>query len=148
MLRLLSLSLVSVLMLAGCASTGMYDAPTGEQAATLSVDNQLSAPTAQGEDAGWQMPTSSEAKASLFKVDGERIAEQAGAQSVQIEAGKHSVEVFADQAGILRFGKFRHNFVQGGIYQVRISAAEGKKDYTLELVKASAPDDVLVTKDF
>ena len=143
MLRLLSLSLVSVLMLSGCASTGMYDAPTGEQAATLSVDNQLSAPTAQGEDAGWQMPTSSEAKASLFKVDGERITE-----SVQIEAGKHSVEVFADQAGILRFGKFRHNFAQGGIYQVRISAAEGKKDYTLELVKASAPDDVLVTKDF
>ena len=44
-----------------------------------------------------------------------------GAQSVQIEAGKHSVEVFADQAGILRFGKFRHNFAQGGIYQVRIS---------------------------
>ena len=118
MLRLLSLSLVSVLMLSGCASTGMYDAPTGEQAATLSVDNQLSAPTAQGEDAGWQMPTSSEAKASLFKVDGERITEQAGAQSVQIEAGKHSVEVFADQAGILRFGKFRHNFAQGGIYQI------------------------------
>ena len=41
MLRLLSLSLVSVLMLSGCASTGMYDAPTGEQAATLSVDLSL-----------------------------------------------------------------------------------------------------------
>ena len=37
MLRLLSLSLMSVLMLAGCASTGMYHAPTGEQAATLTA---------------------------------------------------------------------------------------------------------------
>jgi hypothetical protein len=143
MLRLLSLSLMSVLMLAGCASTGMYHAPTGEQAATLTVDNQLESPVQQDQGAGWKMPTSSEAKASLFKVDGDRITEQAGSQSVQLEAGKH-----ADQGGILRFGKFRYTFLEGGIYQVRIRAAEGSKEYSLELVKASAPDDVLVAKNF
>ncbi|MEQ3637617.1 hypothetical protein [Alcanivorax sp.] len=148
MLRLLFLSMVSALLLAGCASTGMYSAPSGAQAATLSVDNQLSAPTDQGGHAGWQMPTSSDAKASLFKVDGDRITEQGGTPSVQLEAGKHSVEVFADQGGILRFGKFRHTFLKGGIYQVRILAAEGNKDYALELVKASDPDDVLVSKEF
>ena len=148
MLRLLSLSLMSVLMLAGCASTGMYHAPTGEQAATLTVDNQLESPVQQDQGACLKMPTSSEAKASLFKVDGDRITEQAGSQSVQLEAGKHSVEVFADQGGILRFGKFRYTFLEGGIYQVRIRAAEGSKEYSLELVKASAPDDVLVAKNF
>lgn len=146
MLRVLSLC--SVLVLAGCASTGMYDAPGGDQVATLRVDNQLSVPDDDGADAGWQMPTSSEAKASLFKVDGERISEQAGAESVQLDAGKHSIEVFADQGGILRFGKFRYNFVENGAYQLRIKAADGKEDYTLELIESSDPDVVLKTKNF
>ena len=146
MLRILSLC--SVLALAGCASTGMYHAPGGDGLATLSIDNQLSAPADDATDSGWQMPTSSDAKASLFKVDGERISEQAGAESVQLEPGKHSIEVFADQGGILRFGKFRYSFVENGTYQVRITAAGGKDDYTLELIEVGAPDTVLKTKNF
>lgn len=143
-----TLSLCSVLVLAGCASTGMYDAPGGDEAATLSIDNQLSVPADDAASGGWQMPTSSEAKASLFKVDGERISEQAGADSVQLEAGKHSIEVFADQGGILRFGKFRYNFAESTSYQLRIKAAGGAEDYTLELIESDAPDAVLKTKNF
>ena len=95
------------------------------------------------------MPTSSAAKAEIFKVDGDRISEQGGVESVFIDAGERSVEVFADQGGILRFGKFRHTFEEKGIYQVRIKPSSGTKgDYTLELVKASAPNDVLVSKNF
>ncbi|MCK0152305.1 hypothetical protein MWU49_01190 [Alcanivorax sp. S6407] len=146
MLRVLSLC--SVLVLTGCASTGMYDAPSGDGLAALSIDNQLSVPADDAADSGWQMPTSSEAKASLFKVDGERISEQAGAESVELEAGKHSIEVFADQGGILRFGKFRYNFVENGTYELRIKAADGAEDYTLELIETSAPDAVLKTKNF
>ncbi|MED5432147.1 MAG: hypothetical protein VX920_07405 [Pseudomonadota bacterium] len=144
MLRVLSL--LSVLMLAGCA-TGMYNEPDAEDAAKLTVDNQLSS-TAQGDTGGWQMPVSTSAKAEIFKVDGERISEQGGVESVFIDEGERSVEVFADQGGILRFGKFRHTFEEKGIYQVRIKASSGKGDYTLELVKASAPNDVLVSKNF
>lgn len=146
MLRILSLC--SVLVLAGCASTGIYDAPSGDGLATLAIDNQLSAPADDSANGGWQMPLSSEAKASLFKVDGERISEQAGADSVQLEAGKHAIEVFADQGGILRFGKFRYDFEASGTYQLRIKAADGKEDYTLELIEAGAPDAVLKTKNF
>ncbi len=146
MLRILSLC--SVLVLAGCATTGMYDAPSGDDLATLTVENQLSAPADDNSGGGWQMPTSSEAKASLFKVDGERITEQAGSESVSLEAGKHAIEVFADQGGILRFGKFRHTFKASGVYQVRIMASDGKGDYTLELIETSAPDTVLKTKNF
>ena len=146
MLRILSLC--SVLVLAGCASTGMYDAPGGEGLAVLTVDNQLIVPAEDAADSGWQMPTSSEAKASLFKVDGERISEQAGAESVQLEPGKHSIEVFADQAGVLRFGKFRYTFEENGSYQLRIKAAGGNDDYTLELIESAAPDAILKTKNF
>lgn len=146
MLRILSLC--SVLALAGCASSGMYDAPGGDGLAVLSIDNQLSVPADDAADSGWQMPTSSEAKASLFKVDGERISEQAGAESVQLEPGKHSIEVFADQGGVLRFGKFRHTFEESGSYQLRIKAADGKEDYTLELIESAAPDAILKTKNF
>ena len=146
MLRILSI--VSVLVLAGCASTGMYDAPQGENLARLAVDHQLSAPASDDDAGGWQMPTSSTAKASIFKVDGERVSEQAGADTVNLEAGKHTIEVFADQGGILRFGKFRHTFDEGGTYQVRIKPAAGKGDYTLELINAAAPDTVLKTKNF
>ncbi|MBL4569617.1 MAG: hypothetical protein JKY21_00450 [Alcanivorax sp.] len=146
MLRILSL--LSVLTLAGCA-TGMYNEPDAGDAAKLSVDNQLSV-AAQGDGGGgWQMPTSSAAKAEIFKVDGDRISEQGGVESVFIDAGERSVEVFADQGGILRFGKFRHTFEAKGIYQVRVKPSSGSKgDYTLELVKASSPDDVLVSKNF
>ena len=146
MLRILSLC--SVLVLAGCASTGMYDAPSGDGLATLSIDNQLAAPAEESADSGWQMPTSSEAKASLFKVDGERISEQAGVDSVQLEPGKHAIEVFADQAGILRFGKFRYTFIENGTYQLRIKAANGNEDYALELIEVSAPETVLKSKNF
>ena len=67
---------------------------------------------------------------------------------MNLEAGKHTIEVFADQGGILRFGKFRHTFDEGGTYQVRIKPAAGKGDYTLELINAAAPDTVLKTKNF
>ena len=146
MLRILTI--VSVLVLAGCASTGMYDAPHGENLATLTVDNQLSAPASDDDTGGWQMPTSATAKASIFKIDGERVSQLAGADTVNLEAGKHTIEVFADQGGILRFGKFRHTFDEGGTYQVRIKPAAGKGDYTLELINAAAPDTVLKTKNF
>ncbi|MCG8393762.1 MAG: hypothetical protein MI745_11830 [Pseudomonadales bacterium] len=145
MLRILSL--LSVLVLAGCA-TGMYNAPSGDEAVTLKVDNQLASPAGDSGDGAWQMPMSTSAKASIFKVNGERISEQGGAESVLLEPGKQSVEVYADQGGILRFGKFRYTFDEGGVYQVRIKPSGGSKDYTLELVKASAPQDVLVSKDF
>ena len=146
MLRILSL--LSVLTLAGCA-TGMYNEPDAGDAAKLSVDNQLSVASQDENAGGWQMPTSSAAKAEIFKVDGDRISEQGGVESVFIDAGERSVEVFADQGGILRFGKFRHTFEEKGIYQVRVKPSSGNKgDYTLELVKASAPDDVLVSKNF
>lgn len=146
MLRILSLCLV--LVLAGCATTGMYDAPSGDDVVKLSIDNQLAAPADDEAAGGWQMPVSNEAKASLFKVDGERISEQAGADSVDLEAGKHTIEVFADQGGILRFGKFRYTFEESGAYRLRIKAANGKGDYTLELIEAGAPDTVLKTKNF
>lgn len=146
MLRILSL--LSVLTLAGCA-TGMYNEPDAGDAAKLSVDNQLSAAAKGDAGGGWQMPTSSAAKAEIFKIDGDRVSEQGGVESVFIDAGERSVEVFADQGGILRFGKFRHTFEEKGIYQVRVKPSSGNKgDYTLELVKASAPDDVLVSKNF
>ncbi len=146
MLRILSL--LSVLTLAGCA-TGMYNEPDADDAAKLSVDNQLSVAEKGDGGGGWQMPTSSSAKAEIFKVDGDRISEQGGVESVFIDAGERFVEVFADQGGILRFGKFRHTFEEKGIYQVRVKPSSGNKgDYTLELVKASAPDDVLVSKNF
>jgi hypothetical protein len=146
MLRILSL--LSVLTLAGCA-TGMYNEPDAGDAAKLSVDNQLSVAAKGDGGGGWQMPTSSSAKAEIFKVDGDRISEQGGVESVFIDAGERSVEVFADQGGILRFGKFRHTFEEKGIYHVRVKPSPGNKgDYTLELVKASAPDDVLVSKNF
>ena len=146
MLRILSLC--SVLLLTACASTGMYDAPSGGDVARLSVDNQLASRANDAAAGGWQMPVSTEAKASLFKVDGERISEQAGVDSVELEAGKHSIEVFADQGGILRFAKFRYTFEENGTYQVRIKAADGKEDYTLELIDTAAPDMVLKTKNF
>lgn len=143
-----ALSLLSVLTLAGCA-TGMYNEPDADHAAKLSVDNQLSAAAEGDGGGGWQMPTSTSAKAEIFKVDGDRISEQGGVDSVFIDAGERSVEVFADQGGILRFGKFNHTFEEKGIYQVRVKPSSGNKgDYILELVKASAPNNVLVSKNF
>ena len=77
MLRILSL--LSVLTLAGCA-TGMYNEPDAGDAAKLSVDNQLSVASQDENAGGWQMPTSSAAKAEIFKVDGDRISEQGGVE--------------------------------------------------------------------
>lgn len=146
MLRLLSLMLA--LVLAGCATTGMYSTPKGEGLVTLTAENQLSS-NSQEDTGGWQMPgQSTPARAAIFKVDGDRLAEQAGEAQATLTPGLHKIEVFADQGGILRFGQFHYEFEEEADYQVRIKAADGGGDYQVELIKAASPSVPLLIKVF
>ncbi|EKF74855.1 hypothetical protein A11A3_06470 [Alcanivorax hongdengensis A-11-3] len=147
MLRVLTIFLA--MALSACATTGMYDAPKGEQTVKLTVDNQLSAASDSADQGGWQMPgQSSPVRAAIFTVDEDRVAEQAGLQSITLEPGKHKIQVFADRSGILRFGTFRYKFKEAGDYTVSIGAGDGTDKYELKLINQAAPDKVLVKKDF
>ncbi|MDX1803285.1 MAG: hypothetical protein R3292_04335 [Alcanivorax sp.] len=148
MLRVLTLSLA--MALSACATTGMYDAPSGQQTVKLTVDNKLSGGNdSASQGGGWQMPgQSAPVRAAIFTVDEDRVAEQAGLPSVKLEPGKHKIQVFADRSGILRFGTFRYKFKEAGNYTVSIGAGDGADKYELKLIDQAVPDKVLVKKDF
>ena len=80
------------------------------------------------------MPGAGESTVAIFKVDGERLAEKGGEQRVFVEPGEHSVEIFADHQGILRFGTLSHDFEPGRDYQILVDEGEGDKRYSAVLV--------------
>lgn len=130
--RSAGLLLALALAVTGCTRTAMYH-PPGEDdpKARLSIESQLGS---NEESSGWQMPGAGESTVAIFKVDGERLAEKGGEQHVLVEPGEHSVEIFADHQGILRFGILTFEFEAGRDYQILVDEGEGDKRYSAVLV--------------
>ena len=138
-------------LIAGCAGrTAMYDAPDKDaDVAVVGVDNQITEESSGGEG-GWQAPGSSQGtRAGVFKVDGERTNEMGGEDKARLRPGKHSIEVFADSAGSLRFGELEYKFEAGKTYSVRLYRNKTEDtDYRAELVNTANPDTVLEEVNF
>ena len=62
------------------------------------------------------------------------VAEKGGEQRVFVEPGEHSVEIFADHQGILRFGILTFEFEAGRDYYILVDEGEGDKRYSAVLV--------------
>lgn len=143
MIRLVS-AMLALAMLAGCA-TPMYRAPDVRHAAVLKIDNQLGQNAGAG--GGWMASASGAARAGIFTIDGERLDEQGGEESTTLRPGKHEIQIFADSAGILRFGTFVMQAVQGEEYVVRVRKGD-TTSYQAEVVNAARPDVIMQEVDF
>lgn len=147
MIRLVS-AVLALAMLAGCA-TPMYSAPDAEDAAKLRIENLLDEGKA-GDDAanGWVMPAmNAPSRAGLFTVDGERLEEQGGDNSALLVPGKREIQIFADDAGVLRFGTFTLKVQEGDEYIVRVRKGN-EASYVAEVVNANAPDTIVKEVNF
>ena len=134
--RSAGLLLVLALAVTGCTRTAMYHPPGDDDPrARLSIESQLGSNEASS---GWQMPGAGESTVAIFHVDGERMAEKGGQQRVFVEPGEHSVEIFADHQGILRFGPLSHDFEPGRDYQILVDEGEGDKRYRALLVPSGS----------
>ncbi len=144
------IALCALLFLTACATTGMYDAPTGDDVAVIRIENLIDAGADSQAQGGWVMPGASMAtKVGLFTVDGDRLDETGGDQQVKVEPGKRSVQIFADGGGALRFKKFSFKAVAGGKYTVRVSRnSDAEATFTARLVEAAAPDTVIKEVSF
>lgn len=130
--RSAGLLLVLALAVTGCSRTAMYHPPgEGDPRARLSIESTLGS---NEESSGWQMPGAGESTVAIFKVDGRRLAEKGGEQRVLVEPGEHSVEIFADHQGILRFGILTHQFEADRDYRILVDEGEGDKRYSAVLV--------------
>lgn len=138
-------ALCALVLLSACATTGMYDAPSGDDVAVIRIQNEMDSGASQQGQGGWVMPGANTApKVGLFTIDGERLDETGGDQKVKVEAGKHRVEIFADGGGALRFKKFSLKVEAGGDYLVRVNRAAGDDaSFTAQVVDAAAPDVVI-----
>ena len=138
--------MLSVLLLSACASTGVFDAATGEDAVTLKVVNQLDKGEPEVDSPqGWQMPGMNQmAKVGILTVDGDQLEVGADNTNVSIEPGKHVLKLFADDGGMLRFGKLKYNFASGATYDIIIGKIEGgANDYRAQLVDPADSEKVL-----
>lgn len=136
--------LCSVLFLTACA-TGMYSAPDADSAAVVTVENLLSKEVEQQNTAGgWTMPSMNvPARTGLFTVDGDRLDEQGGDQRALLTPGRHQIQIFADDKGVLRFKKFSLKVKEGHEYVVRVMGHEGADRYRAEVVDTAAPDEII-----
>ena len=138
--------MLGVMLLSACASTGVFNAASGDDAVTLRVVNQLDKGEEKTESApGWQMPGMNQmAKVGVLTVDGDQLEVGADNTKVSIEPGKHSLKLFADDGGMLRFGKLKYDFAAGASYDIVIGTVEGgTEDYRAKLIDTANPDQVL-----
>lgn len=151
-MKQLLMLLAMVTLIAGCAGrTAMYDAPDeNAEVAVVGVDNQISGDSAGDSGNSWQAPGSDQGtRAGVFKVDGERTNEMGGEDKARLRPGKHSIEVFADSGGSLRFGALEYKFEAGKTYSVRLYRNKTEDtDYRAELINTANPDDVLEEVNF
>ena len=151
MKQLLTL-LAMVALIAGCAGrTAMYDAPDQDaDVAVVGVKNQISKESSGDSDNSWQAPGSNQStRAGVFKVDGERTNEMGGEEKARLRPGQHSIQVFADSGGSLRFGALEYQFEAGKTYSVRLYRNKTENtDYRAELVNTASPDQVLEEVNF
>ncbi len=151
-MKQLLMLLAMVSLIAGCAGrTAMYDAPDEDaNVAVVGVENHISDDS--GDDSGnsWQAPGSDQGtRAGVFKVDGERTNEMGGEEKARLRPGNHSIEVFADSGGSLRFGSLEYKFEAGKSYSVHLYRNKTENtDYRAELVNSASPDTVLEEVNF
>jgi hypothetical protein len=85
----------------------------------------------------------------VFKVDGERTNEMGGNEKARLRGGEHTIQVYADKSGSLRFGDVTYEFKAGTTYDIRIySNKSDATDYRAELVNTAKPDQVLEEVEF
>lgn len=151
-MKQLLMMLAMVALIAGCGRTAMYDAPDADaEVAVVGVEDHISTDDTDASDGGgWQAPGTSEGtRAGVFKVDGERTNEMGGEEKARLHPGEHSIEVFADSAGSLRFGSLEYKFQAGKTYSVRLYRNKTENtDYRAELVDTAQPDQVLEEVNF
>jgi predicted small lipoprotein YifL len=145
--------LAMLAMVAGCGRTAMYDAPDSDDVvAVIQIANHIGEGKEEASDdaGGWQMPVASApARAGVFKVDGERTNEMGGDAEARLKPGEHTIQVFADDAGVLRFGDITWNFKGDKTYVIHVySSDNAESDYRGELVEQSNPDKVLTKVNF
>lgn len=147
MIRLVS-AVLALAVLAGC-STPMYRAPAAGEAAVLQIENLLD--EGKGDDAaagGWVTPAmNTPSRAGFFTIDGERLEEQGGDERALLRPGKHEIQIFADDAGVLRFGTFTLKVDAGDKYLVRIRKGT-EASYQAEVVHAAAPEKTVKEVNF
>lgn len=139
-------ALVTLLFVSACASTGMYSAPSGDATATIRIESTIDSGKQDAPAAGgWVMPGASVGtKVGLFTVDGDRLDKSGGDQQVKVDAGKHSVQIFADDGAALRFKKFKLKAESGAEYVVKIMTNEGgDSNYKAQVYDAAAPDTII-----
>lgn len=149
-MKQLLMMLAVVALIAGCGRTAMYDEPDQDtDVAVVGVDNQITKESG-GDEGGWQAPGSSDGtRAGVFKVDGERTNEMGGEDKARLRPGTHTIQVFADSSGSLRFGELEYEFEAGKTYAVRLFRNKTEKtDYRAELVNTAQPDQVLEEANF
>lgn len=137
--------MLAVSVLAGCASTGVFQTASGDDAVVVRVVNQLEQKEEASAAGGWQMPgMGQQSKAGVLTVDGDQLEVGADNANLKVEPGKHVLKLFADDGGMLRFGKLKFDFVAGASYDILIApASSGEQDYRASLVEQSSPDTVL-----
>ena len=139
-------ALCSLMMIASCASNGLYQSPDAESAAVIKIENLIDK---DGVDAaaptGWVAPGASmKTKVGLFAVDGDRLDEMGGDQKVSVEPGKRNIQIFADGGGALRFKKIKMKFSAGSEYIIRVKKnAEEESKFIAEVIEASAPNAII-----
>ncbi len=151
-MKQLVLLLAMVALIAGCAGrTAMYDAPDQDaKVAVVDIDNQISEDGSAESGNSWQAPGGDTGTDSgVFKVDGERTSKMAGESKARLSPGEHSIQVYADSGGSLRFGGLQHDFDGGKTYSVRLFRKDTEDtNYRAELVNTANPDQVLEEVNF
>lgn len=113
------------LLMAGCASVPLYQAPgaTSPHASLVAV-NRLGA----GDP---RFPN----RVALFEVDGVHLAERAGTRSARVAPGEHRIKLFADHNGILQFVTLRHRFAAGATYSFTVTPGQDGDRYRVTLTR-------------
>lgn len=146
------LLLAVVGLIAGCAGrTAMYDAPDQDaEVAVVGIDNQISDDGSEESGKSWQASGGDTGTQSgVFKVDGERTSKMAGENKARLSPGEHSIQVYADSGGSLRFGGLEYEFDAGKTYSVRLFRKDTEDtNYRAELVNTANPDKVLEEVNF
>jgi hypothetical protein len=143
--------LLVVALTSACASTGMYSTPSGSDTATVEVENLLDTGTQEATEGatGWQMPGMAAAsRVGVFTVDGDRVDESGGDKMVTLDAGEHTIQLFADDGGMLRFKKFSMTFEEGAEYVIKVMRNDGKKNFRATVANKAAPETVLEEVSF
>lgn len=151
MKRVLAMLAISTLVV-GCAGrTAMYNAPDkNDQVAVVGVSSHLESGDGEAQSGGWQAPGGNQpARVGVFKVDGERTQKMRGADKARVRGGEHTIQVYADKAGSLRFGNITYEFQAGKTYDIRIYSNQSEAtDYRAKLVNTAEPGHVLKEVEF